>query len=122
MFVGGSTGSNKRTTTTRGMLLGLILFQWAVSEGRNLAPGRSASSFDCTKFDSNSGARFDLRELQRSAGQPSYRVEDGDIPCTKYVSATLLVKYFHHRLSEMELSFFLTFLQPPPYSHLQQPG
>jgi hypothetical protein len=89
-------------------LLGLVLFQWTASEGRNLAPGRSASSFDCTKFDSNSGARFDLRELQRSAGQPSYRVEDGDIPCTKYVSVALLMKYFH-RLSGMELSFFLTF-------------
>ena len=46
-----------------------------------------SSGFSCTNFDSNSGAHFDLRELQRTTGQPSYRVEDGDIPCTKYVSS-----------------------------------
>lgn len=45
----------------------------------------SSGSFDCTNFDSNMGAKFDLRDLQRTTGQPSYRVEDGDLPCTKYV-------------------------------------
>eukprot|EP00606_Chrysophyceae_sp_TOSAG23-5_P001518 GSChrysophyteH2.ASY1.ANO1.1628.1 assembled CDS len=33
------------------------------------------------------GATFDLTELQRSAGQPSYKIEDGDIPCTPNVES-----------------------------------
>lgn len=40
---------------------------------------------ECISFDSNMGAHFDLSEMQRSAGQPSYIVEDGDIPCTHSV-------------------------------------
>lgn len=39
----------------------------------------------CLNFDSNMGATFDLTELQRTAGQPSYQVEDGNIPCTHSV-------------------------------------
>jgi len=31
------------------------------------------------------GAKYDISELQRTTGQPSYSVEDGDLPCTKYV-------------------------------------
>ena len=46
---------------------------------------RRLGAYDCTRFDSNMGAHFDLRDLQRTTGQPSYRVEDGDIPCTKSV-------------------------------------
>lgn len=44
-------------------------------------------AFDCTHFNSNMGATFDLSELQRSAGQPSYKIEDGDIPCTPNVES-----------------------------------
>lgn len=44
-------------------------------------------SFDCTTFDSNMGAHFDITELQRTSGQPSYKIEDGDIPCTPGVES-----------------------------------
>lgn len=42
-------------------------------------------SLDCNHFDSNMGATFDLTDLIRAQDQPSYFVEDGDIPCTTYV-------------------------------------
>ena len=65
---------------------GLFLIALVLQLHSGGAGGSRSGSFDCTKFDSNSGARFDLRELQRTSGQPSYVVEDGDVPCTKYVS------------------------------------
>ena len=42
-------------------------------------------ALDCKHFDSNMGATFDLSDLVRASDQPSYSVEDGDIPCTPYV-------------------------------------
>ena len=39
----------------------------------------------CSKYESNMGATFDLSDMIRSPGQPSYVVEDGDLPCTKVV-------------------------------------
>lgn len=40
------------------------------------------SSFQCSTFDSNMGATFDLTDLYRAPDQPPYQVTDGDIPCT----------------------------------------
>lgn len=40
------------------------------------------SSFSCSKYDSNMGANFDLSDLIRLPGQPSYTVDSGDLPCT----------------------------------------
>lgn len=42
-------------------------------------------SIQCGKYETNMGATFDLTELTRTAEQPPYIVEDGDIPCTKQV-------------------------------------
>jgi hypothetical protein len=42
-------------------------------------------SMDCAHFNSNMGANFDLTDLIRAQDQPSYSVEDGDIPCTPYI-------------------------------------
>lgn len=66
-----------------------IVALWLI--GMVVGGGRAANSVgsSCTNFDSNMGSSFDLRELQRTTGQPSYRVEDGDIPCTKYVSQAI---------------------------------
>jgi len=45
----------------------------------------AAQALECEQFDSHMGATFDLRDLKRIGGQPSYTVSDGDIPCTSYV-------------------------------------
>lgn len=42
-------------------------------------------AFECSNFNSNMGATFDLSDLVRSHDQPPFQVEDGDIPCTKKV-------------------------------------
>lgn len=42
-------------------------------------------AFDCEKYDSFMGATFDLTDMRRSPGDPSYYVEDGDLPCTEQV-------------------------------------
>ena len=52
-----------------------------------MCSGVSQAVMECTHFDSNMGAHFDLSELQRSAGQPAYKIEDGDIPCTPNVES-----------------------------------
>jgi len=39
-------------------------------------------SFQCSTFDSNMGATFELTDLYRAPDQPPYQVTDGDIPCT----------------------------------------
>lgn len=44
-----------------------------------------AAALQCGKYDSNMGATFDLTELTRTAEQPPYTVEDGDLPCTKEI-------------------------------------
>ena len=43
------------------------------------------NSLECTHFNSNMGATFDLTDLVRKNDEPSYSVEDGDLPCTTYV-------------------------------------
>jgi len=59
----------------------LVLLSFAAS----LLAG--ALAFECTNFDSNMGAHFDLSELSRAAGDPMYSVIDGDLPCTAKVEA-----------------------------------
>ena len=44
------------------------------------------SDGSCGHYDSNMGATFDFSELTRMGDDPSYTVEDGDLPCTKSVS------------------------------------
>ena len=53
-----------------------LLLQFSVVQG-----------FVCSNFNSHMGATFDLHELQRQPGQPSYAIEDGDIPCTPGVES-----------------------------------
>eukprot|EP01038_Epipyxis_sp_PR26KG_P014665 gene14665-19702_t len=47
-----------------------------------ICSGLEYISSSCAKFDSNMGATFDISDLMRLPGQPSFMVEDGDIPCT----------------------------------------
>jgi hypothetical protein len=42
-----------------------------------------AAGLQCGTYDSQMGATFDIRDLQRIASEPAYTVEDGNIPCSK---------------------------------------
>jgi len=63
----------------------VLLVIAALLSGSELELASAISHSTCSKYESNMGATFDLTDMIRAPGQPSYVVEDGDLPCTKVV-------------------------------------
>lgn len=63
----------------------LTRFRWIVAVASIFVQGSVLAKWQCSFFDSQMGATFDLSELHRDPDQPVYNVEDGDLPCTAAV-------------------------------------